>query len=399
MPGKLTANDLLNTLPVPKNGVMFVRAAVPSNWNARTDLYDYHLRMANASRGTTNTGSHSHDLPAHSHSVGVSTSNTDASPSGDQTDADHAHGGSISGGSASQPYAAHILKLPSYTLTPVQFAGVAATAGAKVLHTDFAVATFGPSGLIIWYDADESIPTGWSVCNSTNGTPDWASAKRFVKGQAGATGAGSTGGSDTHTHTDTHATHSAGGIQGTYSTRTDADSTGPNAPPNSSKTDHVHAIGAASTATGSGTSIPKSKEGYWIMNLGTLGSAGGKLTIEDVVEAIQWRSGLIGVVHTDTIPTGWTRRSELEGRYPLMSATPGSTDAGTYTHGHTASGTHDHGNTGGPSPSGYRGGGGSTTVMREPDSHTHAITAVASAADSAAASEPSYVTVHFVEKN
>lgn len=54
-----------------------------------------------------------------------------------------------------------------------------------------------PSGLIVmWGGLAANIPTGWSLCDGTGGTPDLTD--RFIKGSGTA---GTTGGSATHTHT------------------------------------------------------------------------------------------------------------------------------------------------------------------------------------------------------
>lgn len=65
-----------------------------------------------------------------------------------------------------------------------------------------------PSGTILfWSGTIANIPTGWVLCNGSNGTPDLRN--KFVKGAAAGNNPGSTGGAATHTH-DNHAsrTHS-----------------------------------------------------------------------------------------------------------------------------------------------------------------------------------------------
>lgn len=55
-----------------------------------------------------------------------------------------------------------------------------------------------PSGVIaMWHGLIANIPTGWVLCNGSNGTPDLRSI--FVRGAPNATEAGGTGGADTHT--------------------------------------------------------------------------------------------------------------------------------------------------------------------------------------------------------
>jgi microcystin-dependent protein len=64
-----------------------------------------------------------------------------------------------------------------------------------------------PTGLIsLWYGSVATIPTGWALCNGTNGTPDLRD--RFVVGAGASYAVGATGGSANatlvaHTHTAT----------------------------------------------------------------------------------------------------------------------------------------------------------------------------------------------------
>jgi len=57
---------------------------------------------------------------------------------------------------------------------------------------------FGQFAIAIWYGSTSNIPTGWVLCDGTNGTPDLTD--RFVMG-AGTTAPDVTGGSIQHTHT------------------------------------------------------------------------------------------------------------------------------------------------------------------------------------------------------
>lgn len=52
--------------------------------------------------------------------------------------------------------------------------------------------------IIIWSGLLSSIPSGWQICDGTNGTPDLRG--QFVKGCSGDGGLKSTGGALTHTH-------------------------------------------------------------------------------------------------------------------------------------------------------------------------------------------------------
>src|SRR3990167_9262011 len=56
-----------------------------------------------------------------------------------------------------------------------------------------------PAGIIVsWSGTIANIPSGWILCDGSNGTPDLRS--RFVRGAPASTDAGATGGSETHTH-------------------------------------------------------------------------------------------------------------------------------------------------------------------------------------------------------
>lgn len=61
-------------------------------------------------------------------------------------------------------------------------------------------------GIILWSGSAASVPTGWAICDGTNGTPDLTG--RFVIGTKTDSGAtydvGDTGGVTTHNHTYAH---------------------------------------------------------------------------------------------------------------------------------------------------------------------------------------------------
>lgn len=57
-----------------------------------------------------------------------------------------------------------------------------------------------PSGIImLWSGAILNIPTGWTLCDGTLGTPDLRD--RFIEGAGGARIPGATGGNPIHQHT------------------------------------------------------------------------------------------------------------------------------------------------------------------------------------------------------
>jgi len=76
-----------------------------------------------------------------------------------------------------------------------------ADAATKKYVDDHVPASSIPAGLIaMWHGLLANIPTGWNLCDGTNGTPDLRS--KFVKGAAAAANPGATGGATTHSHTD-----------------------------------------------------------------------------------------------------------------------------------------------------------------------------------------------------
>lgn len=69
-----------------------------------------------------------------------------------------------------------------------------------IIGVQAAAGTTIPSGMIsLWYGAIGSVPTGWYLCDGSNGTPDLRD--RFVIGAGSTYSVGSTGGATTHTIT------------------------------------------------------------------------------------------------------------------------------------------------------------------------------------------------------
>jgi len=69
-----------------------------------------------------------------------------------------------------------------------------------IIGTTTATGTTIPTGLIsIWYGSIGSIPTGWYLCDGSNGTPDLRD--RFIVGAGSTYSVSATGGSTTHTIT------------------------------------------------------------------------------------------------------------------------------------------------------------------------------------------------------
>jgi microcystin-dependent protein len=69
-----------------------------------------------------------------------------------------------------------------------------------IVGVQTAVGTTIPAGMIsLWYGSIGSVPTGWYLCDGTNGTPDLRD--RFIVGAGTSYAVGATGGSANHTLT------------------------------------------------------------------------------------------------------------------------------------------------------------------------------------------------------
>lgn len=123
------------------------------------------------------------------------------------------------------------LNSPALTGTPTAPTAAAGTNTTQLATTAFVIANAIPTGLIsMWSGSIASIPSGWVLCNGSNGTPDLRN--RFIVGaHSDATGVANTtitgsstqtGGSKdaivvSHTHTGTTASngdHNHGGASG-----------------------------------------------------------------------------------------------------------------------------------------------------------------------------------------
>ncbi len=132
-----------------------------------------------------------------------------------------------------------------------------------------------------WKGLISNIPSGWAICDGTNGTPDLRA--KFVAGAASGQDAGATGGSDTHILTEAElAVHSHGisesthahasnlerGVSGSGAGSIDDEVAGDAfaAPPNTS----ADGTGATLASVGSGTShenMPAFYETIYIMKI------------------------------------------------------------------------------------------------------------------------------------
>ena len=99
---------------------------------------------------------------------------------------------------------------PTFTGTPLAPTAAGGTNNTQIATTAFAIAAaaaaFPVGGIIMWSGSVASIPSGWALCNGSNGTPDLRN--RFVVGAGSTYAVNATGGSAdaivvSHTHTAT----------------------------------------------------------------------------------------------------------------------------------------------------------------------------------------------------
>lgn len=85
------------------------------------------------------------------------------------------------------------------------------------LSTDLTATLWIAGMIILWSGAVVDIPSGWHLCDGTEGTPDLRD--RFIIGAGTTYSPGNTGGNLTHTHAATQAahTHTPGALGGTLS--------------------------------------------------------------------------------------------------------------------------------------------------------------------------------------
>jgi len=99
---------------------------------------------------------------------------------------------------------------PTFTGTPLAPTASAGTNNTQIATTAFVTtaveASFPAGGIVLWSGSVASIPSGWALCNGSNGTPDLRN--RFVVGAGSTYAVDATGGSAdaivvSHTHTAT----------------------------------------------------------------------------------------------------------------------------------------------------------------------------------------------------
>jgi hypothetical protein len=106
---------------------------------------------------------------------------------------------------------------PTFTGTPLAPTAAGGTNNTQIATTAFVTtavaASFPTGGIILWSGSVASIPSGWALCNGSNGTPDLRN--RFVVGAGSTYAVAATGGSAdaivvSHTHTFSGTTNTTG---------------------------------------------------------------------------------------------------------------------------------------------------------------------------------------------
>jgi hypothetical protein len=159
---------------------------------------------------------------------------------------------------------------PTFTGTPLAPTANSGTNNTQIATTAFvttAAAAVIPSGVIVmWSGSVASIPTGWYLCNGSNGTPDLRN--RFVVGAGSTYAVDATGGSAdaivvSHSHNYAGTTSAVGDHSHTFTTyEPDDGSTGPgvaadnqNDPVNTGTTNpagaHSHTFSGTTLSSGS----------------------------------------------------------------------------------------------------------------------------------------------------
>jgi len=159
---------------------------------------------------------------------------------------------------------------PTFTGTPLAPTASAGTNNTQIATTAFATtvaaAAFPVGGIIMWSGSVASIPSGWALCNGSNGTPDLRN--RFVVGAGSTYAVNATGGSAdaivvSHTHTfsattssagsHTHTINNGGSLSSAVSNGGVAGTVTPTSTINTTNAagDHAHTISGTTASTGS----------------------------------------------------------------------------------------------------------------------------------------------------
>lgn len=352
---------------------------IPSGYLRETGLDSKFLKGSAASTDPNTTGgadTHAHTSPPHYHNV-VDHGHYVETSYADHTDCiDKAPSGGGPGGTGSHRHTGTIYGTSGST------SSVAVTYGAASNNPPYHELIFMKSnsikavpanGIILW--AGASLPTGFSLCDGNNGTPDLRN--KYVRGAASAGDAGGTGGSFTNVHDITHGHTASHSHSYPTSVREGGSSTAGSGNGGESPINHQHQITlnsrsdtivnySGSLTTGE-TVEPAYKKLAFIKN--TSGSA--KMPVGAIA---LWLGSLA------TIPVGWNLCDGGNGTPDMRSLyVKGANDlteigntggSNTHTHaaqphGHSVSNaSHTHGYSIGTHPCGPGHGGASQCTWR-----------------------------------
>ena len=217
-------------------------------------------------------------------------------------------------------------------------------------HRQWQVASDAVGNMILFWDNNSSIPSGWTCLSCGSGT-------FYQKFAMGSSTYNTTGGATTHTHTATGAVQATAAAAATESSGSGAVAV----------VAHTHTY----TPTISSVSNLPSYRNLRVIQYTT--AAGEPATIP---------SGAIAVFDA-SVPTDWTRYSAQDGYYIYGENTAGTT-GGANTHTHTITG-----NTGAAAGGSYRSRGTAPQASGASPTHTHSI----SSNTGSSSNEPPYITV------
>ena len=83
-----------------------------------------------------------------------------------------------------------------------------------ILSTDLTATLWKTGMILLWSGSVASIPSGWALCNGSNGTPDLRG--KFIIAAGGTYNPADTGGAATHGHTATQAAHTHAATQAAH---------------------------------------------------------------------------------------------------------------------------------------------------------------------------------------
>lgn len=121
---------------------------------------------------------------------------------------------------------------------------------AVIKNTSGTIAPIKKGMIALWLGSTDAVPTGWYLCDGSNGTPDLRNY--FIKCVNLAAEVGDTGGANTHTHTNVNHTHTSTGAHSHGSASTSGPSIQRNADTGGdggSSGSHTHGLGTCSSTT------------------------------------------------------------------------------------------------------------------------------------------------------